>query len=124
MKILSYLEVCCSVIGCPSKPLAVPPLTLEWVLRAVKGVKDWWKWGEQIDPVTNRYCFQQQHGSDENCLKAVVENFVLGRSLYRRPSWRAVIWTLYKANEIHLADKIRRYAEPLRGMCICENLCP
>ena len=61
---------------------------------------------------------QHQHGSDENCLKAVVEKFLLGKGRYRKPSWRAVIWSLYKANELHLADQIRSYAEPVQGVCI------
>ena len=64
---------------------------------------------------------QHQHGSDKNCLKAVVEKFLLGGGQYwpQQPSWRAVIWSLYKAHEIHLANQIRIYAEPVQGVCMC-----
>ena len=64
---------------------------------------------------------QRQRVSDEACLKAVVENFLSGKGLYgqpswyRQPSWRAVIWCLYKANEIQLAEHIRSFAEPVQG---------
>ena len=60
-----------------------------------------------------------EHGSDEDCLGAVVERFMQGRSChYPQPSWRAVIWSLYCAKELQLADQIRNYAEPSKGWCI------
>ena len=61
---------------------------------------------------------EYQHDSD-NCLKTVVEKFLLGKGRYEQPSWRAVIWSLYKTNEIHLADQIKSYAEPVQGVCVC-----
>ena len=57
---------------------------------------------------------QHQHVSDEACLKAVVEDFLGGKGQYE-PSWRAVIWFLYEANEIQLAEHIRSFAEPVQG---------
>ena len=65
---------------------------------------------------------QHQHDSDEACLKAVVEKFLLGEGFYQ-PSWRAVIFTLDKADESHLADQIRSYGEPVQGESACTIVC-
>ena len=62
---------------------------------------------------------QEQYDFDEDCLKAVVERFLKGGNLlYKQPSWRAVIWCLYEANEFQLAEQIRSYAEPVQGTVI------
>ena len=62
---------------------------------------------------------QQQYVSDEDCLKAVVECFLKGDSLlFKQPSWRAVIWSLYGVNEFRLAEQIKSYAEPVQGTVI------
>ena len=101
------------LFDCPA-----PPLTLENVLDVVKNVKSWRTLGEQIysfwDSSSKLNNIQHQHVSDEACLKAVVEDFLRGKGRYK-PSWRAVIWSLYKANEIQLAEHIRSFAEPVQG---------
>ena len=61
---------------------------------------------------------QREHGSDEDCLKAVVSKFLQGKGWYSPASWRGVIWSLYEANEIQLADQIRSYGERLKGVCM------
>ena len=79
-------------------------------------VKSWRKLGEgfglfhsQLDDI------QCQHGSDrESCLKAVVEEFLLGEGRYN-PSWRRVIYALDMIDEIHLADKVKDYGESVQG---------
>ena len=97
-----------------------PPLTLDNVLNVVKNVQDWrplcramlvWPKPDEI---------QRHHDSDEDCLKDVVERFLRGEGfiLCMKPSWRAVIWCLYKANEIQLAEQIRSYAEAVQGTVI------
>ena len=58
---------------------------------------------------------QYQHVSDETCLKAVIEDFLSGKGHYSQPSWRALIWILYKSNEFQLAEHIRSFAEPIQG---------
>ena len=64
-----------------------------------------------------------QHGSDEvACLKAVIEAFLRGEGDYL-PSWRRVIWALYKAGENHIAHDIITYAEPVQGEYVCWLLC-
>ena len=66
--------------------------------------------GEDLDAL------QRQYGSDEECIKAVIEKFLLGRvGYYYIPTWRALIWALYNANEIEIASSIKSYAEPLQG---------
>ena len=61
---------------------------------------------------------QRQHVSDEACLKAVVEAFLLGEGRYQ-PSWRMLIHQLHKAGESHLAEKIKTNAEPQQGEWVC-----
>ena len=61
---------------------------------------------------------QRQRDSDEDCLKAVIEIFLQGRGRYEQPSWRAVLRSLYNANEFQLAANIKSYVEPLQGVCI------
>ena len=74
---------------------------------------------------TDLDALQHQLGSDEECLKSVIEKFLQGKGgRYKQPSWRAVIWSLYKANEIQLASHIKSYGEPLQGVCIvCMHYC-
>ena len=59
---------------------------------------------------------QNQCNSDESCLKAVIWCFVSGNGFYPHPSWRVVIWSLFCANEIQLAEHIRNFAEPVQGI--------
>ena len=55
---------------------------------------------------------QAEHRSDEACLKALVETFLADN----RRSWRKLIWALYVSHHVHHAEKIRSYAEPLKGV--------
>ena len=92
----------------------VPPLTLNNILEAVKNVRSWRTLGQHIMLYPSKLDdIQHQHVSDEACLKAVIEGFL---SIKEQPSWRKVIWSLYKANEIQLAEHIRSFAEPVKGM--------
>ena len=71
-----------------------------------------------IQNSTDLDALQRQHGSDEECLKSVIEKLLQGKGRrYKQPSWRAVIWSLYEANEIQLASHIKSYGEPLQGVC-------
>ena len=59
---------------------------------------------------------QHQHGSDQDCLKAIVKCFLEGRcGRYKQPTWRAIIYSLYGARETQLADQFWSYAEPVKG---------
>ena len=107
---LSLLQYCVA-------PSPAPPLTLDNVLKAVEGVKVWkplgnWGFGVNTDSI------KHQHDSDEACLKAVVEKFLLGEGDLQ-PSWRAVIYSLDMAVEVQLADNIRSFGEPVQGECTC-----
>ena len=61
---------------------------------------------------------QHQHVSDEACLKALVEAFLLGEGHYHQPLWRRVIHALHRAGESHLAEEIKANAEPVQGKCV------
>ena len=61
---------------------------------------------------------QYQHVSDEACLKAVVEAFLLREGSYQ-PSWRRLIHQLHEVGESHLAEKIKTNAEPQQGEWAC-----
>ena len=85
-----------------------PPLTLGNVMKAVEGVKDL----TELDQWLNGNYLTVLHDGS----KIVVEQFLKGQSrLYQQPSWRAVIFSLDGAEETHLADRIRHYAEPMQG---------
>ena len=60
---------------------------------------------------------QRQHVSNDACLKAVVEAFLLGEGHYQ-PSWRKLIHALHEAEQGHLAEKIKTNAEPHQGECV------
>ena len=95
-------------------PSPAPLLTLENVLKAVEKAKNWGDLSDELVGHGPRRNIQYRHNSDEDCLKAAVENFILGKGHYEL-SWRRVIFALDGANEIHLADQIRDYAEPVQG---------
>ena len=96
-----------------------PPLTFANVLDIVKNVRSWRTLGQYICSYSpsGLDAIQRQHVSDEACLKAVIELFLSGKGYYKQTSWRAVIWSLYLANETQLADNIRSFAEPVQGRC-------
>ena len=60
---------------------------------------------------------QRRCGTNEDCLKSVIEIFLQGRGRYKQPSWRAVLWSLRNASELQIAASIKSYAEPLKGVC-------
>ena len=119
-----------------SSLLVAPPLTSDVLLPLLKGVKSWRKLakkllyaydeegGRQIRFVPVGYSWhnlddlQRRRGSDEDCLKAVIEIFLQGRGRYKHPSWGAVLQSLYNINELQLAACIKSYAVPLQGVCI------
>ena len=77
-------------------------------MKVVEGVKDLSeleKWLNGVTIIPN-----PQNSKD------VVERFLKGQDhFYQQPSWRAVIFSLDRAGETHLADRIRHYAEPMQG---------
>ena len=100
---------------------SAPPLTIERVYEAVKRIKGWRRFGEELGLLSSELdAIKSQYQSDYLCVKAVVETFLRGESChYRHPSWRAVIWELDGMNEIHLADQIIDYGEPVQGEWLC-----
>ena len=71
--------------------------------------RDWDKDGQM-----KLHAIQRQHVSDEACLKALVETFLLGEGK-RQPSWRRLIHSLHGVGESQLAEKIKTNAEPCQG---------
>ena len=102
------------------------------MISVVKRVKNWRTLAKQlvraydkddcedrgISGATDLDALQHECGSDEDCLKTVVSKFLQTGGHYWLASWRAVIWSLYMANEIKLADQIQNYGELLKGMCL------
>ena len=101
----------------PCTPPAAPPLTVDNVLKVIKGV-DWRSIGKCLCSIfTNLDIVVKGCVSDEARLEAVVKLGLHVELTGYKPSWRKVIWSLYEANQIHLADpQIRSYAEPLEGV--------
>ena len=103
-----YSLLCCSLSP-------APPLTVDNVMKAVEGVKNWT--GFIIHLRGGIY-----NPNDEANLKDIVQEFIQGEGSYQ-PSWRAVIHALDFTNEIHVADQIRHYGEPVQGVCTCVCVC-
>ena len=84
------------------------------LILAYESNDDGFKLGTDLDAL------QRKQGSDEECLKTVVRRFLQGTGgRCWQASWRVVIWSLYKANELQLANQIRSYSEQLEGVCLC-----
>ena len=99
-----------------------PPLTIDRVYEAVKGVKNWRDFGRELGLYTQLELdtIESQYGSDDLRVKVLVEKFLRGEShLYPHPSWQAMIRALDSMNEIHLADQIIDYGEPVQGEWLC-----
>ena len=77
-------------------------------------MRSWSQLGNWLGLYDKLDAIQRQHVSDEACLKAVVESFLLGEGKCQ-PSWRRLIHALYKAGKSHLAEKIKTNAEPPQG---------
>ena len=88
------------------------------MLAVVKNVRSWRSLGEGMGFLFQLDNIQQQHDSDEDRLKALVEYFLKYGGQFQQPSWRAMILCLYTANELQLAEQIRSYAEPVQGTVI------
>ena len=100
---------------------------MDEVLKAASGV-NWRKLGKEFigetvelsyrisrhDPprCTNLDRIHDEHESDVARLRAVVEEFLT----LKAPSWKRVIWALYRIDEIDKAQQIRSYAEPPQGI--------
>ena len=82
-----------------------PPLTVENILKALEGVKNWRAVAHWLGTYS---------GSLSSSLKEAVEKFLQGQGHYQ-PSWRAVNFALDMAGETHLASHIRSYGEPVQG---------
>ena len=95
-----------------------PPLTLDNIIAAVKGVKDWFL----LCVFLGVNIIDDQYVSDEAGLKAAVEEFLLGEGHYP-PTWRAVMFSLDWSAEVAVADKIRNFSEPVQGECTCHCSC-
>ena len=121
-----------TIRSCPLSLPVAPPLTVENVMSVVKRVKRWRTLAKELVKAYEKYDkvptvrainlddLQQEHHSDEDCLKVIVKTFLEGKGLlYYQPSWRAVIWCLSSSDEIHLAEQIQSYGEQLEGVCLC-----
>ena len=98
-----------------------PPLTFDNVFEVMKTVRDWGWLAEELmgwygsEGQKKLDAIKCQHISDDaQCLKAVVEAFLLGEGSYR-PSWRMLIHELYWTGETSMAEKIKTNAEPQQG---------
>ena len=104
-------------------PYPALPLTFDNVFEAVKTVRlNWKKLAKELlcwydfrsDDRKKLDAIERQHVSDEARRKAVMEVFLLGEGDYQ-PSWRRLIHGLHRAEQSHVAEKIKTNAEPHQG---------
>ena len=85
-------------------------------------MRSWRKLGSGLELYSSKLdAIQRQHVSDEACLKAVMESFLLGEGVYQ-PSWRRLIHALHQAGENYLAEKIKTNAEPHQGEWVGDDM--
>ena len=106
------------IVICSSLHLA-PPLTLSNVLAHVDGVKNWRELGvwfflcssdsEELNAI------QRENTTDQDRLRAVVEQWLKREGKRLPPSWRSLVYSLDNAGELTVADPIRGFAEPPQG---------
>ena len=126
--LLSCWKVAIIILYSFSCPYVAPPLTVANVMAVVGNVRNWKTLAEQLvrtEDDLNQYVdldyLQHRHSSDEDCLKEVVDFFLLRGGLYyrHRPSWRFVLWCLVLAREAQLALCFKEFSEQLEGTCMC-----
>ena len=91
---------------------------MDTVVRALHGVRDWkefgWElffWSDISDEDGKLETIGRQYSSDGNYLHDVVEEWFKSH----HPSWRQIIYSLVRAQESVVADRIWGYAEPPPG---------
>ena len=94
-------------------PSPAPPLTFDNLYSVLEEVKEKWRylsiWLGVHDVAFGQY------DSDEAALKNVVERFL--QQEHSERTWRRVIEALDKTREVHVADKIMSFTEPVQGGC-------
>ena len=104
--VLEYSLPCCCLCLSPA-----PPLTVDNIMKAVEGVKDWRRLANRLGG----------YGISSS-LRGAVERFLHGEGCFK-PSWRAIIFALDRAEETHLANRILSYGEQVQGVCVCVCVC-
>ena len=85
---------------------------VEWTVLGGRFIPD-----DKYDDIEQLPCT-----SNENRLQAVVECWLGGgHAIDREPYWRRLIWTLDDRGQTLVADKIRRFAEPVLGK-LCDSI--
>ena len=101
---LMYPKICLYALS------PAPPITVENILKALEGVKDW-----------KVVALLLSTSLRSISLKEAVEEFLQGQG-YFQPSWRAVIFALDEAGETPIASHIWSYGEPVQGRYTCTHL--
>ena len=94
-----------------------PPLNVEHVFKHVhvQGVKNWREVGKWLLGYSTKLnAIEREYSSDEDRLRAVVQQWLEGGGL-TQPSWRLLVRSLDHAGDITVADPIRGFAEPPPG---------
>ena len=86
---------------------SAPPLTLDNILKALEGMKDWRRLPQRLGVFL----------SSGNSFRDVMERFLNGHGRYQ-PCWRAVIFALDGLGDTHLANHIKSYGGPIQGVCV------
>ena len=100
-----------------SLPIIVPALTVDNILKTLKGTeKRWFDFGLWLRiPRETRLEIRTQHSTDSDRLRAVIL-YVL--TLHPQASWRCFINAFHQIREHQVAERIQDYSEPVTGMHI------
>ena len=94
-------------------PSPAPPLTFDNLYSLLEEVKEEWK--NLLNALLGVNVASDQYDSDEAALKDVVERYL--QQEHNRRTWRGVIMALDMIGEVHVADKIMSFGEPVHGGC-------
>ena len=94
----------------------VPPLTVDTIMEALQGVKNLWVLADYLN--TPRSKQDKEHKTTNDQLNEMVVCWLRDSP---RVSWRELICSLDWAGETVIADRIRTFAEPLRGGLLFHN---
>ena len=125
----NVIKLCLLIVLSP----AAPAFTFENVMVALRGVNDWRKLGRWLllraDPEPELQLIEQRHSCAEDCLRDAVQQWLSKDS---QRSWKRLIRKLDLADMSEVADPIRSWAEPVKGMswhisliiCVCLIMLP
>ena len=92
----------------------VKQLTAENVLECIKDVSEKWHELGVLLGIPRSKLGSIKSESDEEGLTAMIKEWLAGAG--SPPTWRYLFWSLFKINEMDIAEEMDDYVEPIEGI--------